>query len=388
MTRATTGGSGNGGGRGRINSLPTHVVDYLKAWILSPAHIHHPYPTEEEKAKIQEDTGIELKKLNNWFVNNRIRFWKPRFEAMQRKQKQQGQAQDPQDHELSSPSVSVQQSSSPSKRRNSSSSPDAAADTVSAARRLTWFSEDVDGTALPASGNITSSSTASQPSTTDDDEDAMAAATAITSSSYEKRRETEHKHRQQKERSDAHLDKVYDVLTQALDEKSTTSKSTKPISARSAASTSLTSSSGTGRTTPPRSSTPQDYSRAISDTSASTSVASSDNEGSFAITSSGQESHRPHASPSKRSASSSLTDMERSRKRRVSIGSVTTTNYHNRSPRKRFIIEYGLTTPRSQYRRKDEDLWRNACKASPRGDDINLPTLDEAALLFGLAHAT
>jgi hypothetical protein len=27
------------------------------------------------------DTGIELKKLTNWFVNNRKRFWKPRVEA-------------------------------------------------------------------------------------------------------------------------------------------------------------------------------------------------------------------------------------------------------------------------------------------------------------------
>ena len=32
------------------------------------------------------DTGIEIKRLNNWFVNNRIRFWKPRFEAMQKQQ--------------------------------------------------------------------------------------------------------------------------------------------------------------------------------------------------------------------------------------------------------------------------------------------------------------
>ena len=35
------------------------------------------------------DTGIEIKRLNNWFVNNRIRFWKPRFEAMQKQLEQQ-----------------------------------------------------------------------------------------------------------------------------------------------------------------------------------------------------------------------------------------------------------------------------------------------------------
>lgn len=48
---------------------------------MSPDHVAHPYPTEQEKAQIMSDTGIELKQLTNWFVNNRKRFWKPRVEA-------------------------------------------------------------------------------------------------------------------------------------------------------------------------------------------------------------------------------------------------------------------------------------------------------------------
>jgi Homeobox KN domain len=59
--------------------------------MMSPDHVAHPYPTEQEKAKIMEDTGIELKQLTNWFVNNRKRFWKPRVEA--RLQQQQSQVQ-------------------------------------------------------------------------------------------------------------------------------------------------------------------------------------------------------------------------------------------------------------------------------------------------------
>lgn len=65
----------------KSSSLPIETVDYLKAWMMSPEHIAHPYPTEQEKAKIMADTGIELKQLTNWFVNNRKRFWKPRVEA-------------------------------------------------------------------------------------------------------------------------------------------------------------------------------------------------------------------------------------------------------------------------------------------------------------------
>lgn len=73
----------------KSSSLPTETVDYLKAWMMSPQHIAHPYPTEQEKAKIMADTGIELKLLTNWFVNNRKRYWKPRVEA--RLQQQQAQ---------------------------------------------------------------------------------------------------------------------------------------------------------------------------------------------------------------------------------------------------------------------------------------------------------
>ena len=76
-------------GRGRSNSLPTHVVEYLKAWLMD--HMHHPYPTDQEKAEMMLKTGIDVKRLNNWFVNNRIRYWKPRMEALQRQQNQRKQ---------------------------------------------------------------------------------------------------------------------------------------------------------------------------------------------------------------------------------------------------------------------------------------------------------
>ena len=55
---------------------------------MSPEHVAHPYPTEKEKAQIMADTGIELKQLTNWFVNNRKRFWKPRVEARLQQQLQ------------------------------------------------------------------------------------------------------------------------------------------------------------------------------------------------------------------------------------------------------------------------------------------------------------
>jgi hypothetical protein len=65
-----------------------NTVEYLKNWMMSPDHITHPYPTEQEKAQIMAETGIELKQLTNWFVNNRKRDWKPRVEARLQKHAQ------------------------------------------------------------------------------------------------------------------------------------------------------------------------------------------------------------------------------------------------------------------------------------------------------------
>ena len=49
-----------------LESVRPETVEYLKNWMMSPEHIAHPYPTEQEKAQIMQDTGIELKQLTNW----------------------------------------------------------------------------------------------------------------------------------------------------------------------------------------------------------------------------------------------------------------------------------------------------------------------------------
>ncbi|OAY42395.1 homeobox protein knotted-1-like 1 [Manihot esculenta] len=40
-------------------------------------HYRWPYPTEEEKVKLSEITGLDQKQINNWFINQRKRHWKP-----------------------------------------------------------------------------------------------------------------------------------------------------------------------------------------------------------------------------------------------------------------------------------------------------------------------
>lgn len=77
------------GGKTRNKSrreLPTGAVATLKAWLLSPEHFTHPYPTPQDQIMLMQKTGIDKKQLKNWFTNARRRIWKP----MLKKQLEQG----------------------------------------------------------------------------------------------------------------------------------------------------------------------------------------------------------------------------------------------------------------------------------------------------------
>lgn len=69
-------GVGKGGGKSR-RELPAGAVAILKAWLLSPEHFTHPYPTPQDQILLMEKTGIDKKQLKNWFTNARRRIWKP-----------------------------------------------------------------------------------------------------------------------------------------------------------------------------------------------------------------------------------------------------------------------------------------------------------------------
>lgn len=47
----------------------------LRSWFED--HLHHPYPTEEEKEMLGAHGGITMEQVNNWFINTRGRKWKP-----------------------------------------------------------------------------------------------------------------------------------------------------------------------------------------------------------------------------------------------------------------------------------------------------------------------
>ncbi|XP_031476443.1 homeobox protein knotted-1-like 6 isoform X1 [Nymphaea colorata] len=60
--------------------LPKEARQMLLDWW--NLHYKWPYPTEADKIALAESTGLDQKQINNWFINQRKRHWKP-SESMQ-----------------------------------------------------------------------------------------------------------------------------------------------------------------------------------------------------------------------------------------------------------------------------------------------------------------
>ncbi|KFY92476.1 hypothetical protein V500_04177, partial [Pseudogymnoascus sp. VKM F-4518 (FW-2643)] len=58
-------------GRKRRGNLPKETTDKLRAWFVG--HLHHPYPTEDEKQDLMVRTGLQMNQISNWFINARRR---------------------------------------------------------------------------------------------------------------------------------------------------------------------------------------------------------------------------------------------------------------------------------------------------------------------------
>ncbi|KAJ4802078.1 Homeobox protein knotted-1-like 1 [Rhynchospora pubera] len=55
--------------------LPRDARSTLLDWWTT--HYRWPYPTEEDKVRLASMTGLDPKQINNWFINQRKRHWKP-----------------------------------------------------------------------------------------------------------------------------------------------------------------------------------------------------------------------------------------------------------------------------------------------------------------------
>ncbi|KAG2390244.1 Homeobox protein [Vigna angularis] len=60
--------------------LPERSVSVLRAWMFQ--NFLHPYPKDAEKHSLAVKSGLTRSQVSNWFINARVRLWKPMIEEM------------------------------------------------------------------------------------------------------------------------------------------------------------------------------------------------------------------------------------------------------------------------------------------------------------------
>lgn len=87
FSKVKTGGFGGPGYMGQQNhiwrpqrGLPERAVSILRAWLFD--HFLHPYPTDTDKQMLATQTGLSRNQVSNWFINARVRLWKPMVEEI------------------------------------------------------------------------------------------------------------------------------------------------------------------------------------------------------------------------------------------------------------------------------------------------------------------
>ncbi|XP_073115158.1 homeobox protein ATH1 [Elaeis guineensis] len=60
--------------------LPEQSVSVLRAWMFQ--NFLHPYPKDDEKHSLALKSGLTRSQVSNWFINARVRLWKPMIEEM------------------------------------------------------------------------------------------------------------------------------------------------------------------------------------------------------------------------------------------------------------------------------------------------------------------
>ncbi|TYI44747.1 hypothetical protein ES332_A01G259700v1 [Gossypium tomentosum] len=96
--------------------LPERAVTVLRAWLFE--HFLHPYPTDTDKLMLAKQTGLSRNQVSNWFINARVRLWKPMVEEIHMLETRQKDERNANKSGDENPSTSAQrvEDKTPSKR--------------------------------------------------------------------------------------------------------------------------------------------------------------------------------------------------------------------------------------------------------------------------------
>ncbi|KAG5241310.1 BEL1 homeodomain protein [Salix suchowensis] len=150
--------------------LPERSVNILRAWLFE--HFLHPYPSDADKHLLARQTGLSRNQVSNWFINARVRLWKPMVEEMyQQESKEEEPGADDRERKQASNNNGVAQTPTPTTTTTGSSAPAATATTMPSGKRSEINASENDPSLLAInrqcfSENQTKLSTSSSTTTT------------------------------------------------------------------------------------------------------------------------------------------------------------------------------------------------------------------------------
>ncbi|CAA7402856.1 unnamed protein product [Spirodela intermedia] len=72
--------------------LPEKSVAVLRGWMFQ--NFLHPYPKDNEKQLLAIKSGLTRSQVSNWFINARVRLWKPMIEEMYQEMSKEGRSEE------------------------------------------------------------------------------------------------------------------------------------------------------------------------------------------------------------------------------------------------------------------------------------------------------
>lgn len=85
--------------------LPERSVNILRAWLFE--HFLHPYPSDADKHLLARQTGLSRNQVSNWFINARVRLWKPMVEEMYQQETKEEDAEERESAQTPTPTVAT-----------------------------------------------------------------------------------------------------------------------------------------------------------------------------------------------------------------------------------------------------------------------------------------
>ncbi|KAF6166578.1 hypothetical protein GIB67_005440 [Kingdonia uniflora] len=77
--------------------LPDRSVTILRAWLFE--HFLNPYPTDADKHLLARQTSLSRNQVSNWFINARVRLWKPMVEEMYQQESKEQETHEDEDED-------------------------------------------------------------------------------------------------------------------------------------------------------------------------------------------------------------------------------------------------------------------------------------------------